>query len=127
LSLIDSNDVIDATKVGGKALREWMAEESLAVSAVSYIEVLGYHRLTEEDREDLEAFFSAVLVLPLSGEVIEQAVKLRQIRKMSLGDALVAGTALVHQLTLVTRNVKDFTWVDGLTVIDPTEKPSSAE
>jgi predicted nucleic acid-binding protein len=30
---------------------------------------------------------------------------------MSLGDALVAGTALVHRLTLVTRNVEDFHWI----------------
>jgi toxin FitB len=38
---------------------------------------------------------------------------------MSLGDALVAGTALVHGLTLVTRNVDDFQWIQGLSLLNP--------
>jgi predicted nucleic acid-binding protein len=44
---------------------------------------------------------------------------------MSLGDALVAGTALVHGLTLVTRNVEEFQWIQGLSLLNPfdTEPP----
>jgi predicted nucleic acid-binding protein len=38
---------------------------------------------------------------------------------MSLGDALQAGTALAHGLTLVTRSTKDFDWIDGLALFDP--------
>ena len=38
---------------------------------------------------------------------------------MGLGDALIAATAPVHGLTLVTRNVKDFRWIDGLDLLDP--------
>jgi hypothetical protein len=38
---------------------------------------------------------------------------------MPLGDALVAATALLHGLTLVTRNTPDFDWIDGLTLLNP--------
>jgi toxin FitB len=38
---------------------------------------------------------------------------------MSLGDALVAGTALVHELTLITRNVDDFSRIEGLSILNP--------
>jgi len=38
---------------------------------------------------------------------------------MSLGDAIVAATALEHRQTLVTRNSKDFDRVEGLKVVDP--------
>jgi len=38
---------------------------------------------------------------------------------MTLGDALVAGTALIHGRTLVTRNSKDFEWISGLKVLNP--------
>jgi len=38
---------------------------------------------------------------------------------MSLGDAIIAGTALEHGLTLVTANVKDFQWIPNLKVINP--------
>ena len=41
------------------------------------------------------------------------------LRKMTLGDALVAGTALAHGLNLVTRNADDFKWIAGLSVLNP--------
>jgi toxin FitB len=57
-------------------------------------------------------------VLPLSDVVVARAVALRLTRKMSLGDALVAATALVFGRGLPTRNVKDFAGVPGLVVSD---------
>ena len=56
---------------------------------------------------------------PLTQPVLDEAVRLRQQRRMSLGDALIAATALVHGLRLVTRNVDDFRWVDGLNLLNP--------
>lgn len=117
--LIDSNIIIYAAQPDNAALRAFIAEHVPEVSAVSYVEVLGYHRLTEQERRHFEAFFAAASVLPLSQSVLEQAVKLRQLRKMTLGDALVAGTALAHGLTLVTRNEDDFKWIAGLSVLNP--------
>ncbi len=120
--LIDSNIIIYAAKPEYADLRRFIAEHAPAVSAISYVEVLGYHRLTEAERQHFEAFFAAAPVLALSEAVIQKAVQLRQARKMTLGDALVAGTALVHQLTLVTRNTKDFEWITELTLLNPFEK-----
>ena len=88
-------------------------------SAISVVEVLGFHRLTKEDRVHFEEFFRASRVLPVSDEVVEAAVRLRQTRRMSLGDALIAGTALVYNLTLVTGNTDDFSWVDRLRLHNP--------
>jgi toxin FitB len=117
--LVDSNIIIYAAKPEHAELRRFIAEHAPAVSAVSYVEVLGYHQLAEEDRRRLEAFFASATVLELTKPVLNQAVKLRQTRKMTLGDALVAGTALVYQLTLVTRNTKDFAWIPNLQLLDP--------
>jgi predicted nucleic acid-binding protein len=49
--LIDSNIIIYAAKPEHADLRRFIAEHTPAVSAVSYVEVLGYHRLTERDRQ----------------------------------------------------------------------------
>ena len=38
---------------------------------------------------------------------------------MSLGDALIAGTALNVKLKLATHNTKDFEWIEELELIDP--------
>jgi predicted nucleic acid-binding protein len=127
--LVDSNILIYAAQPAHTHLRQFISTHAPAVSAVSYVEVLGYHQLDEEERQYLEAFFRLAQVLPLSQAVLEQAVALRQQRKMSLGDALVAGTALAHGLTLVTRNVEDFDWIQGLSLLNPfdTEPPQEHE
>jgi len=44
---------------------------------------------------------------------------------MTLGDALIAGTALSHNLKLVTRNIADFQWIAGLTLYNPFDKPGN--
>lgn len=117
--LIDSNIIIYAAKPEHAALRRFIAERVPTVSAVSYVEVLGYHKLTEQEREYLETFFAAADVLAISGDVLKRAVALRQARKMTLGDALIAGTVLAHGMTLVTRNTKDFEWIEGLQLLNP--------
>lgn len=119
MMLIDSNIIIYAAQRANENLRRFISEHAPNVSAVSYVEVLGYHRLTEQERQYFEAFFAVASVLPLSQAVLEAAVKLRQTRKMTLGDALVAGTALAYGLTLVTRNTDDFKWIAGLSLLNP--------
>jgi predicted nucleic acid-binding protein len=106
--LLDSNIIIYAAQPQHAELRRFIAENDVVISAVSYVEVLGFHKLTEADRLTLTDFFAASDILPITQSVLDNAVQLRQMRKMSLGDALVAATALVYNRTLVTRNVKDF-------------------
>ncbi|MEH2372309.1 hypothetical protein [Nostoc sp.] len=45
---------------------------------------------------------------------------------MTLGDAIIVGTALVYRLTLITRNIDDFRWITQLKLWNPFEsdKPS---
>src|SRR5690349_15947680 len=123
--LLDSNIIIYAAQPEHTALRMFIAEHAPAVSAISYVEVLGYHKLNEQERSLLEGFFAVAPLIALSHPVLEQAVKLRQLRKMTLGDALIAGTALAYQLTLVTRNTADFTWIAGLKLLNPFEQSSA--
>ena len=121
--LIDSNIIIYAAKPEHTSLRQFIATHVPAVSAVSKIEVLGFHRLTQEEREHFEEFFGATTVLPISDAVVATAISLRQIRKMSLGDSLIAATALEFDHKLITRNISDFVWVADLVVEDPFQTP----
>lgn len=124
--LLDSNIIIYAIKPEFSQLRELIAEHSPLVSAISYVEVLGYHQLTTEDEQDLTDFFDATEILPISTTVLSKAVALRKQRKMSLGDSVIAATALVNELTLVTANSKDFKWIEGLKLLNPFEVPDDS-
>ncbi len=57
--LLDSNIIIYASQPQFDELRNFIAQSVPFVSAVSYVEVLGYHRLTEDERVYFGAFFHA--------------------------------------------------------------------
>jgi hypothetical protein len=74
--LVDSNILIYAAQLRHAQLRQFIADHAPAVSAVSYVEVLGYHHLDAEERQYLEEFFRLAQVFPLSQAVLDQAVAL---------------------------------------------------
>ncbi|MEQ1644050.1 MAG: type II toxin-antitoxin system VapC family toxin [Pyrinomonadaceae bacterium] len=117
--ILDSNIIIYSALPENEQLREFIKENSPYVSSVSRVEVLGYPDIEDEDRDYFCGFFASAIVIPLETEIIDGAIALRQKRRMSLGDALIAATALQHNLDLVTRNTKDFKWIDSLTLINP--------
>jgi hypothetical protein len=49
--LVDSNILIYAAQPAHAHLRQFIAGHVPAVSAVSYVEVLGYHQLNDEERQ----------------------------------------------------------------------------
>jgi predicted nucleic acid-binding protein len=120
--LLDSNIIIYAAKPEYAVLLDFIAKHAPAVSAISRLEVLGYHLLNHQDRSNFEDFFAVATILSISDSVLSKAIELRQMRKMSLGDAIIGGTALVHEQALVTRNVADFDWIDDLPLINPFEE-----
>lgn len=117
--LADSNIVIYAAKGTYPELHDFVRDEAPVFSAVTYVETLGYHAIGHAEKLYLEKFFAAARVLPITEQVVEEAVRLRQIRKMALGDAFIAGTALVNGFRLARRNVQHFRWIPGLDVVDP--------
>jgi len=44
---------------------------------------------------------------------------LRQQHRIKIPDAVIAATALLHGLSLITRNLSDFKSIAGLAVINP--------
>ena len=118
--LIDSNITIYAPQQRYVGLSNFLASiPNRSASVVSYIEALGYHRLIESERAFLEEFYRNTEILPLTDAIAQQTVALRQQRRMRLGDSIIAATALVHGLTLVTHNTEDFRRIPGLELLDP--------
>jgi predicted nucleic acid-binding protein len=119
MTLLDSNLLIYASKSSQNDVLAYISNATPYASAISQVETLGYHRLETSERHSLEALFRTLMVLPVTPAIIAGAIRLRQQRKMSLGDALIAATALEHELTLATHNTKDFDWIEALRVHDP--------
>ena len=117
--LIDSNIAIYAAQSPDTDLHRFIYSDTPSASVISYIEALGFHQLGEFERSFLERFFQVAEILPLSNEIAQLAISLRQQHRMGLGDSIIAATALVHGLTLATHNTEDFRWIAELELLDP--------
>ena len=89
------------------------------ISAITEIELLCWKSATVKDSEVLNSFISDALVVELEQLIKYKAVDIRKKHKIKLPDAIIAATAVVYELILVSRNVSDFKNIEGLQVINP--------
>jgi predicted nucleic acid-binding protein len=119
--LIDSNVVIDYLKgalpLSGMSLMNHIVNELLLLSVITKIEVLGF---SASDKL-CEDFIDFATILNLNNDVVNQTINIRKSHKIKLGDAIIASTAIVHSLTLVTGNIDDFKRLKSLAVLNPWE------
>jgi hypothetical protein len=117
--LIDSNIIIDfsAKKLAGKQ-HEYVAEiidNFPQISVNNKIELLGFEVVPPQ----IKLFIDQVSIIGLDDEVVDLTIALRKEYKIKLPDAIIAATALVNDLTIVTNNIKDFSNISGLQLINP--------
>lgn len=117
--LLDSNILIYGGKGDHPLLDVILDRADLAAASVTVIETPGFHGLSADEQRWLAETFDRIKVLPLDNDVVAQAIALRQQRRIALADAVIAATALVHNLPLVTRYTNDFRGIAGLKLIDP--------
>jgi predicted nucleic acid-binding protein len=91
-----------------------------AYSVISRIEIMGYPQSPEELAK-ADQLLRGLREIPLNDTVTALAINIRQHRKVKIPDAIVAATAIHLVLPLVSRNIRDFSNIEGLSVINPFE------
>lgn len=117
--LVDANIIIYSAQKNREDLRRWLRNHTLFVSSITHLEVLGYHKITKEEIALSKRFFSLCLTIHINQSILDEAIKFRQLKSMSLGDALVAATASKERLPIATANIKDFQHIGKLKLINP--------
>lgn len=121
--LIDTNVLIDY--LNGSASNSFMEnfERALTVgsvvSVITTMELLGWRGHTAQSRSDAEKLLHGMGEIALSGLVVEEVIKLRSLLAIKLPDAIIAASALVEGLPLMTSNTADFKTIPGLRLLDP--------
>ena len=118
-TLLDSNIIIYLGTDKAAQIENILVDKELNVSVITKVETLGYHKLSDKEKKFLNLLFDRINVISIDEDIINEAIHLRQRRNISLGDALIAATALTKKLTLVTNNTDDFENIRGLKLIDP--------
>lgn len=83
------------------------------------MEILGYSKLNETERTAIIDLLDNLDLIYLTPACYEIAIQLRQRKKLSLGDALIAATCMEQGCTLATANIGDFSWIEELKVFNP--------
>ena len=78
----------------------------LFVSHVSVIEALSLPALSVEQVIEIERFLNDFIVIPIDMVISRKAAELRRLHALSVPDAVVAASAMVNRLRLVTRDKK---------------------
>ncbi|MBZ5617710.1 MAG: type II toxin-antitoxin system VapC family toxin [Acidobacteriia bacterium] len=137
--LIDTNVLSEYNRPGGPdaGVKRWLEttdRQSQHVSVLTLAEIQkGIELLAEGQRrvqleqwlkQDLEAWFSGRVLL-IDRQVASRWASLvakaaRAGRLLPTVDSLIAATALAHDLTVVTRNVRDFDGI-GPAILNPWE------
>jgi len=123
--VFDSNMIIYAADPRYGSLRRLIEEGECVVSAISKVEVLGYHKIEPEEVVIFNEFFRFMKQIPVTDEVLDKAVALRQQKNTSVCDAVIGATALLFGAELYTRNTKDFTLIPGLRIVNPLDEETS--
>jgi tRNA(fMet)-specific endonuclease VapC len=125
---LDTNTVLDYFRGKGQVAARLLATppSEVGLPAIAayevWVGVLGSQNAKRRQVE-YERFLAVVAILPFDAVAGRRAADLRLAleRKGELigpMDMLIAATALAHGATLVTRNVREFDRVPGLTVVN---------
>ena len=121
--LIDTNVIshLFADRLSEKAKKfiTTIVNIDFIISVVIEIEAMTYHDIPDK-MPLIEEFINLATILQLDSPVTKKSIEIRRKhKKLKLGDAIIAATAITHNLILVTNNIKDFANIKDLKIIDP--------
>lgn len=128
MSFLLDTDICSAYLRGNQAVTNRIVQYGgrIYVSVISVAELTAWTRRWKAPpsrQQGLAQLLGLVQVLDVDQQIAERwgTIRAAQLDAGTLTprvDLLIGATALVHNLTLVTHNVKDYVYVPGLQVID---------
>lgn len=110
--LIDSNIIIyhlNGEEIATNFLRENIL--NCFISRITFIEILSFN-FSINEKNDVINLLNTFTIIDTNEDISLQCLKNREIKKIKLPDNLIASTAQINNLILVTRNIKDFENLD---------------
>lgn len=115
--VLDTDAIVHFVKGDVRAvetLSPIVASEILIVPSIVVTELWSSAKASKAEMDAISVFLDSTLIMPLDRELGKAAGELRRDHRLSLGDCVVAATALAMNATLLTRNVRDFKKVPAL-------------
>jgi len=91
--LLDSNIIVYSCFPQYEYLRDLFVSESVYVSEISRVEVLGYHKLTPDEEIYFKDIFNLIHIITPDQQIFDAAIMIRKNYNLKLGDSIIAATA----------------------------------
>jgi predicted nucleic acid-binding protein len=122
--VVDSDILIDVSRGVSQAIEELENIEetkTLAISVITKFELMVGCKDKKELRE-LKEFLERFVILHLSEAISSKTVELfnkfRLSHDVKIADMLIASTAITYNIELISKNQKDFKFIDELKLME---------
>lgn len=105
-SLILDTSIVLYYLSGYDGLQELADLDIRYVSAITEIELLGYHKLNKSEETKIRKFLGSCVVIEMSMEVRTKGIHLRKKHKLSTPDSIIAASAQLLNISLITADLK---------------------
>lgn len=118
--LLDSSVIVDFTRVKNKdsTLLQSLVNQNykLYISIITHTELFAGKSIWERSsaKNELEILLSEMSILPLEENISVKAGEIKAKYNLDLIDAIIGATSILHNLDLVTLNIKDFEKIRGI-------------
>ena len=121
--LMDTNTVIDfLNKKLPVSSKNIILNAEPIISVITHIELFSSSKTSAEEISQLHAFVNEATIYDhIDSHIVEQAINIRKKNRLKTPDAIIAATAIAYDLTLISRNTKDFDQVPELRLLNPWE------
>lgn len=117
--MCDTDVIIEILKGNEKIIKtiESIGLENIAISSITVME-LYFGALNKKELDKIKKHLKALNIVHFDNDVSELAVSMTESYSKSHGlqipDAIIAATTLLLEMKLLTLNLKDFRYIDGL-------------
>ncbi|MGB5943829.1 MAG: type II toxin-antitoxin system VapC family toxin [Leeuwenhoekiella sp.] len=87
---------------GEIAARRIVENNSITISVITEMELLGYPKLSNSERDIILKFLESLNICGLSQEIKNKAIEIRYSKKLKLPDSNILATSVVKGLPLIT-------------------------
>jgi len=94
-------------------------DEASGISFISEIELQVWNPPNEQDLDVYKFFVHQADIIGIDKGIVAETIRVRKTHQLKLPDAVIAATAITHNLTLISDNDKDFLKVASLKYLNP--------
>lgn len=100
---VDTNILVNLAE-GNKEVDQYLEGNNLFVSVITEIELLGWHKITNPQRNFFQRLLRDCTVVGLINPIKDLTIELRQKHRIKLPDAVIAASSLHLDIPLITQD-----------------------